>query len=116
MIIRIDQQLPGLQHHPNQALSLITMKTTTAMATLAGIMSTAQAQYLSLTSVRSDSPIHFLPVNAANSSLHLGGISTHYCPQPEQQAGVCPNTVRHELRRRDLAISEWVPSLQEASR
>ncbi|KAK3073089.1 hypothetical protein LTR53_005617 [Teratosphaeriaceae sp. CCFEE 6253] len=70
------------------------MKATHLLGAIAGIASTTQAQYISLMSVRSASPVHFLPVNAANFGLHLGGISTHYCPQSMQSAGACPNTVR----------------------
>ncbi|TKA65076.1 hypothetical protein B0A55_09742 [Friedmanniomyces simplex] len=69
------------------------MKTAIALAALAGLISSAQAQFYGLTALHSGSPIHFLPVNAAGESLHLGGISTHYCPEDVQQEGGCPNTV-----------------------
>ncbi|KAK3622136.1 hypothetical protein LTR56_022362 [Elasticomyces elasticus] len=70
------------------------MKTATIVAAAAGILATTQAQLYSLTAIRSGSPIHYLPVNAGNYSLFLGGKSAHYCPESVQEVGGCPNTER----------------------
>lgn len=70
------------------------MKTTTTI--LAGLIAIsaamANAQYIGLMSVRSASPVHLLPVQAAGQRLYLGGTSAHHCPSDMQTLGACPNT------------------------
>lgn len=44
----------------------------------------------SAVAIRSGSPIHFLPINAAGQRFWLGGQPVTYCPKTAQDAGACP--------------------------
>jgi hypothetical protein len=44
----------------------------------------------SVMSVRSGSPIHFLPLNAAHGSFWLGESASTYCPESVEEIGGCP--------------------------
>lgn len=57
------------------------MKTTFTVAALTGLLSTASAQYFSLTSARSGSPIHFQSVSASGQQLWLNKETASYCPE-----------------------------------
>lgn len=67
------------------------MKTTTIAAALAGLIASSQAQYFSLTAVRSGSAIHLQSIAAAGERLYVGGNTATYCPSEFQSEGLCPN-------------------------
>jgi hypothetical protein len=77
--------------------------TSTLTATVAATGSTASVpslttdepltyptSWLSVTSVRSGSPVHFLPLNAAGFRFYLGGRTISYCPDKVRAEGACP--------------------------
>ncbi|KAI7035723.1 hypothetical protein KC352_g46203, partial [Hortaea werneckii] len=66
------------------------MKFTSTLAAAAGVVATAQAQYFSVISARSASPIHLRPLQARNYGIYIGGESASYCPDEVVQS--CPNT------------------------
>lgn len=66
------------------------MKFTSTLAAAAGVVATAQAQYFSVISARSASPIHLRPLQARNYGIWIGGEAATYCP--EVAAPSCPNT------------------------
>ncbi|RMX97499.1 hypothetical protein D0868_10614 [Hortaea werneckii] len=66
------------------------MKFTSTPAAAAGVVATAQAQYFSVISARSASPIHLRPLQARNYGIWIGGEAATYCP--EVAAPSCPNT------------------------
>ncbi|KAK4548812.1 hypothetical protein LTR36_008585 [Oleoguttula mirabilis] len=68
------------------------MKTTKTAAALIGLIASTHAQYISLTAVRSDSPIHLQTIEAAGQRLSVGGDAATYCPSDMQTRGFCPNT------------------------
>ena len=66
------------------------MKTTSTIAALTGLLSTASAQYFGLTSARSASPIHYQTVSASNQSIWLNKPTASYCPDNIKDIGACP--------------------------
>ena len=66
------------------------MKFTSTLAAAAGVVATAQAQYFSVISARSASPIHLRPLAARNYGIYIGGETASNCP--ENVAESCPNT------------------------
>jgi hypothetical protein len=66
------------------------MKTTSTVAALTGLLSTASAQYFGLTSARSASPIHYQSVSASGQSLWLNKVTASYCPESVKELNACP--------------------------
>ena len=64
------------------------MKTTIALAAVAGIISTVAGQYFGVIAAHSASPIHLLPWSASGERIWLGKTTASYCPSEEVQD--CP--------------------------
>ncbi|KAK5124525.1 hypothetical protein LTR85_001742 [Meristemomyces frigidus] len=91
------------------------MKTTVITAALTGLIASAQAQYFSITAVRSGSPIHLQNIEAAGERLSVGGNAATYCPSDLQSRGFCPNTTQDTNflgGRGGLALGAEVPGGQ----
>ncbi|KAK3670680.1 hypothetical protein LTR78_009372 [Recurvomyces mirabilis] len=64
------------------------MKSAISFAALSS--SLASAQYFGVTSARSGSAIQYLPMNAGNETIYLGGQALAYCPTNVGELGGCP--------------------------
>lgn len=88
------------------------MKTFTAIAAFAGL---ASADYFSLLSLRSASPIHFQSVEARDARLYLGGSTGSYCPADSIGAENCPpgNVTSFGYGNGALSMGTEVPGGQQ---
>jgi len=90
------------------------MKTTSILAA-AFSASAASAQYFGVISVRSGSPIQYLPMNAGGGDIYLGGQADTYCPDSVQSAGGCPagNDTNFAGGNNTISLGAEVPGGQQ---
>lgn len=67
--------------------------------------------------IRSGSPIHFLPVNAAGQRFWLGGQPVSYCPSTVEEVGGCPPgdaTAFGLCKMVSQVITSWIFQMQDS--
>jgi len=102
-------------NRPTTSPATTKMKTTTSLALLASVLSTAQAQYLSLIAARSASPIHLSPITASGQRLWIGRNTVSYCPESVEELDACPpgNTTTFAGGNGSLGMGTVVPGGQQ---
>jgi hypothetical protein len=91
------------------------MKTSFAIAALAGLISSASAQYIGIIAAHSASPIHLQSLAANGQAIWIGKKTAAYCPKKVVGAKNCPKgkETNFAFNGGSLAMGAEVPGGQE---